>query len=355
LDVNRASSVRVAVIRGDGIGPEVTAEAEKVLLRLGETRGLPIALKQFDWGAEKYLREGVSLPDGALEMLRRDFDAILAGAFGDPRVPSNQHAADILLGIRFGLDLYANERPVRLLDARLCPLKAKSEGDINLVFFRENTEGAYSGIGGCFKKGTAEEVAVQEDVNTRRGVERIIVHAFEFASRTGRQKVCMCDKSNALPYGHGLWLRTFHEVQARYPGIEARHLYADTTALELVRDPGQFEVIVAPNMIGDILSDLGSSLVGGLGLSPSANLHPGNVSMFEPVHGSAPALAGKQVANPFASILAAAMMIEKLGFGQEAAAVEARVAEALHRGKTTSDLGGELKTREAGDWICAGL
>jgi 3-isopropylmalate dehydrogenase len=346
---------RIAIIPGDGIGIEVTAEAVKVLQTLMASRPLPLELVTFDWGAEKYLREGVSLPHGALEMLRRDFQAIFMGAVGDPRVPSNQHAVDILLGIRFGLDLYVNQRPVKLLDARLCPLKGRSEQDVNFVIFRENTEGAYVGLGGNFKRDTAAEIAVQEDVNTRQGVERILVYAFEYARRRGLKKVCMSDKSNALPFAHGLWQRTFAEVRRRYPEIESWHLYVDTLAMEMLRDPAQFEVIVTCNMFGDILSDLGAQVVGGLGVAPSGNIHPGQVSMFEPVHGSAPKLAGKHLANPVAAILAVGMMLDYLGFPEIAAEIEELVAKAIREHKTTPDLGGTLGTREVGDWICSRL
>jgi 3-isopropylmalate dehydrogenase len=346
---------RIAIIPGDGIGIEVTAEAMKVLQTLMASRHLPLEPVTFDWGAEKYLREGVSLPEGALEMLRRDFQAIFVGAVGDPRISSNQHAVDILLGIRFGLDLYVNQRPVKLLDARLCPLKGRSERDVNLVIFRENTEGAYVGLGGNFKRDTADEIAVQEDVNTRKGVERILIYAFEYARRHGLTRVCMSDKSNAMPYGHGLWQRTFAEVRQRYPEIESRHLYVDTLAMEMLRDPSQFEVIVTCNMFGDILSDLGAQLVGGLGVTPSANIHPGRVSMFEPVHGSAPNLAGKDLANPMAAILTVGMMLDYLGFTEVAAEIEGVVAKAIHEDKMTPDLGGTLGTRAVGDWICAHL
>ncbi len=346
---------RVAVIPGDGIGIEVMAEAIKVLDTLIRTRDLPLEIVTFDWGAEKYLREGVSLPEGAFEMFRREFHAILIGALGDPRVPSNQHAADILLGIRFGLDLYVNQRPIKLLDARLCPLKNRAEREVNFVVFRENTEGPYVGVGGNFKRGTPDEVAVQEDVNTRKGVERILVYAFEHARRHGLTRLCMSDKSNAMPHGHGLWQRTFAEVRKRYPEIESRHLYVDTLAMEMVRDPSQFEVIVTSNLLGDIVSDLGAALLGGLGLSPSGNIHPGQVSMFEPVHGSAPPLAGKNLANPLAAILSAGMMLDFLGEGKEAVQIEKVVAEAVHEGKTTADLGGRLGTREVGDWVCERL
>jgi 3-isopropylmalate dehydrogenase len=346
---------RIGVIPGDGIGIEVTTEAVKVLEALIRTRDLPLEIVTFDWGADKYLREGVSLPEGAFDMFRSEFHAILIGALGDPRVPSNQHAADILLGLRFGLDLYVNQRPIRLLDARLCPLKNRGERDVNFVVFRENTEGPYVGVGGNFKRGTLDEVAVQEDVNTRKGVERILVYAFEHARRHGLSKLCMSDKSNAMPHAHGLWQRTFAEVRKRYSEIESRHLYVDTLAMEMVRDPSQFEVIVTANLLGDIVSDLGAALAGGLGLSPSANVHPGQVSMFEPVHGSAPAIAGKDRANPLAAILSAAMMLEFLGEAKEAARVEKAVAEAVRQGMTTPDLGGRLGTRKVGDWVAARL
>jgi 3-isopropylmalate dehydrogenase len=346
---------RIAVIPGDGIGVEVTAEAVRILHALVGRRALPLELVTFDWGADKYLREGVSLPQGALEMLRREFHAILIGALGDPRVASNRHAADILLGIRFGLDLYVNQRPVKLLDARLCPLKDRVEGDLNFVIFRENTEGLYVGVGGNFKRGSQDEVALQEDVNTRRGVERILVHAFEYARSHSRRRLCMSDKSNAMPHAHGLWQRVFEDVRKRYPGIESRHLYIDTLTMEIVRDPSQFDVIVTCNLFGDILSDLGAQLVGGLGLAPSANLHPGRTSMFEPVHGSAPALAGKNLADPFAAILTAGMMLENLGFPEAAGDVERAVTEAVRLNQTTPDLGGNLGTREVGDWVCSHL
>ena len=346
---------RIAILPGDGIGIDVTAEATKVLQALATSRGLPLELVTFDWGAEKYLREGISLPAGALEMLRRDFHAIFIGAVGDPRIPSNQHAVDILLGIRFGLDLYVNQRPVQLLDAKLCPLKGRREQDINFVIFRENTEGAYVGMGGNFKRGTGDEIAVQEDVNTRKGVERILVYAFEYAQRRGLKNVCMSDKSNALPFGHGLWQRTFAEVCQCYPEIDSRHLYVDTLAMEMLRDPAQFQVIVTCNMFGDILSDLGAQLVGGLGVVPSGNIHPGQISMFEPVHGSAPKIAGTNTANPMAAILAVGMMLEYLGFPEVSSQIEEVVREAIREDKTTPDLGGTLGTREVGNWICARL
>jgi 3-isopropylmalate dehydrogenase len=342
---------RIAFIPGDGIGIEVTAEAIKALEALVKTHHLPIDYNTFDWGAEKYLREGVSLPEGAFDMLRRDYRAIFIGALGDPRVPSNQHAADILLGIRFNLDLYVNQRPVKLLHAQLCPLKNRTEQDVNFVIFRENTEGLYVGMGGVFKKDTPDEVAVQEDVNTRKGVGRILFYAFEYARQHGLKKVCMSDKANALTFGHGLWQRVFAEIRSRYPEIESRHLYVDTLALEMVRDPSQFQVIVTCNMFGDILSDLGAALQGGLGLAPSANIHPGQVSMFETVHGSAPNIAGKNLANPMAAVLTVGMMLRHLGNEESGARTEEVVRDAIRQNITTQDLGGNLGTREVGDWI----
>lgn len=339
---------RVAVIPGDGIGPEVIREAVRLLEGLRETHGVELELTHFDWGADKFLKDGVSLPEGALEMLSSEFDAILAGAFGDPRVASNKHAEDILLGMRRGLDLYINLRPVRLLDARLTPLRERSVSDIDFVVFRENTEGAYCGAGGFLKKGTADEIATQEELNTRRGVERIIVAAFEYARKHGRKRVTMADKSNVQRYGGDLWQRAFKEVAARYEGIEANHQYVDAMAMFMMLDPSQYEVIVTNNLFGDILTDLGAALQGGLGLAASGNIHPGRVSLFEPVHGSAPPLAGKNVANPVGSILTAAMMLEYLGFDEASDAVEKAVGQAIAHQETTRDLGGTLSTEDAG-------
>ena len=346
---------RVAVVAGDGIGPEVIAEAVGVLEALRETHGVGLELQHFDWGAEKFLSEGVSLPEGALEMLSRDFDAVLAGAFGDPRVPSNRHAEDILLGMRRGLDLYINLRPVRLLDPRLTPLRDRKVEEIDFVVFRENTEGAYSGAGGFLKRGTPEEIATQEELNTRRGVERIIVAAFEYARASGRKKVTMCDKSNVQRFGGDLWQRTFREVAARYEGVEANHQYVDATAMFMILNPAQFDVVVTNNLFGDILTDLGAALQGGLGVAASGNIHPGRVSLFEPVHGSAPPLAGRGVANPVGSILTTAMMLEYLGHAEAARSLERAVGEAVVARETTADLGGTLSTRGAGEAIIGRL
>jgi 3-isopropylmalate dehydrogenase len=346
---------RIAVIPGDGIGPEVVREAVRVLERLHETHGVELQLTHFDWGVDKFLREGVTLPSGALEMLANDFDAILAGAFGDPRDPFNRLAEDVLLGMRRGLDLYINLRPVQLLDARLTPLRERAVDAIDLVVFRENTEGAYCGAGGFLKKGTTEEIATQEELNTRRGVERIIVAAFDYARAHGRKKVTMADKSNVQRFGGDLWQRVFKEVASRYPEIQANHQYVDAMAMFMVLDPAQYDVIVSNNLFGDILTDLGAAIVGGLGLAASGNIHPGRVSLFEPVHGSAPPLAGKGIANPVGAILTAAMMLEYVGCNTASAAIEKAVRSSVANNETTPDLGGSFSTEEVGTAIAKRL
>ena len=339
---------RIAMIPGDGIGRDVVAEVVPILTALGG-----LELEPLPWGADYFLQTGITMPPDGYAMLRDQFDAIFIGALGDPRVPDNRHARDILLGTRFELDLYVNYRPVKLLDARLCPLKDRTTSDVNFVVFRENTEGLYVGIGGRFKAGTEDEVAIQEEVNTYKGVHRIVRHAFEFAKGNGRRSVCMTDKSNAMTQGHALWQRVFKELAPQYPGIEARHLYIDALTLFLVQNPAQFDVIVTNNLFGDIITDLGAALQGGLGLAASGNLHPGKTSMFEPVHGSAPPLAGRNVANPMGAILSAALMLDYLGLKPEALAVEAAVQEAVATGQGTGEIGGSLGTRETGDVIAS--
>jgi 3-isopropylmalate dehydrogenase len=345
--------MRIAIIPGDGIGVDTTTEAVKAIRAVGEVFGRSFDLEMLPWGADYFLQTGVTIPPDGYAMLRDQFNAVFIGALGDPRVPDNRHARDILLGTRFELDLYVNYRPVKLLDARLCPLKDRTPADVNFVVFRENTEGLYVSIGGRFKAGTDDEVTIQEELNTYKGVHRIIRHAFEFAKTHGRRSVCMSDKSNAMAQGHALWQRVFKEVAPQYPGIEARHLYIDALALLLVQNPAQFDVIVTNNLFGDIVTDLGAALQGGLGLAASGNLHPGKTSMFEPVHGSAPPLAGKNVANPMGAILSAALMLDYLGLKAEAASIETAVQEAVTAGQGTREIGGSLGTRETGDDIAA--
>jgi 3-isopropylmalate dehydrogenase len=341
---------RIAVVPGDGIGPEVIGEATRVIEAVRPRLKKPIELKSFDWGAERYLKDGTTLPAGAFEDLRDNYQAILLGAIGDARVPDQIHARDILLALRFRLDLYINFRPVRLLDDRLTPLKHKTRADIDMVVLRENTEGLYAGVGGNFKKGTADEIAINEDVNTRKGVERILRAAFELARRR-KKRVCMSDKANALAYAHGLWQRTFAELKREYADVEASHLYVDVAAMEMVRAPERFDVLVTSNMFGDILTDLGAAIAGGLGLAASGNIHPGRCSLFEPVHGSAPDIAGKSIANPLGAISSAAMLLEHLGETETARAIERAVSEVVLGGQTTRDLGGTLSTRACGEAV----
>ena len=338
---------KIAVIPGDGIGREVIAQALQVI----KATGAVVEFTEFDWGADRYLADRTTVPTDGFAMLARDFDAIFVGALGDPRVPSNIHAKEILLGMRFKMDLYANVRPVRLLEESLCPLKHAGPKDVDFVVIRENTEGVYMDMGGFFKKHTADEVATQEDINTRKGVERVIRFAFDYARANGRQRVLMSDKSNVMSYAGNLWQRVFKLVAAGYPEIEVQHMYVDALCLQMVRDPKSLDVIVTNNMFGDILTDLAAALQGGLGMAASANIHPGHTSMFEPVHGSAPPIAGKNIANPIGAILTAALMLNHLEMSAEAARIDAAVLAAVKEKKTTSDIGGKLGTRECGAWI----
>lgn len=340
---------RVALIPGDGIGVEVVREARLLLEALNASERLDLELIDWDLGAERYLREGVTITDEELASLA-EYDAVLLGALGDPRVPGNEHAKDILLGMRFKLDLYVNYRPCVLLSPELSPLK-NVDGPLRLEIFRENTEGAYTGMGGSFKTGTPDEIAIEEDVNTWKGVERIVRAAFDFADTRGRSRVTLVDKANAQRHAGGLWRRVFAEVGARYPAIEQDAMYVDAMAMDLIRRPQRYQVIVASNLFGDIVSDVAAEVTGGLGLAPSANIHPGRNALFEPVHGSAPDIAGRGTANPVGAIRCVSLMLDHFGRGELAARVEAAVAASIEHGRTTPDLGGQLSTAEVGKWI----
>jgi 3-isopropylmalate dehydrogenase len=343
--------VRVALIPGDGIGPEVVAEALRVLERAASAHGFELEVETFDLGADRYLRTGDTLPLGDFERLRDAFDAILLGALGDPRVPDNTHARDILLGLRFRLDLYVNLRPVRLLDPDHSPLKGVGPGDVDMLLVRENTEGLYTGLGGALRGGTPQELAVEEDVNTYHGVERVVRAAFELARARGRGRVTLADKANAMRHAGALWRRVFDEVGSDYGGIEREARYVDALAMDLILHPSRYDVIVASNLFGDILSDVAAGLVGGLGLAPSVNYAPGGAALFEPVHGSAPDIAGTDRANPFAAILTAALLLEHAGHQAAADAVRTAIDAAVAAGETTPDLGGRLGTRDAGQRV----
>src|SRR2546430_215371 len=338
---------RIAVIAGDGIGPEVIEAAIPILDRVAAKHAFALSWERLPYSADHYLKTGETLPDAAFRHLRDDVDAIFLGALGDPRVPGNEHARDILLGLRFKLDLYVNFRPVTLLHPDLTPLR--NSRPIDFVIFRENTEGVYLGRGRI-----DGDQYIAEEVNTAQGVERIIRAAFAWAKAHGKTRVTMSDKSNAVP-AHRVWQETFQRLTPKFPSIAAEHRYVDALALELVREPERFQVIVTNNLYGDILSDLGAGLVGGLGLAASANLHPGRGGLFEPVHGSAPPLAGKGVANPMAAVLTGALMFEQLGHAPAARDLERAVKETLAAGIRTPDLGGSARTGDVADAIAQRL
>ena len=349
----------IAILPGDGIGPEVMAHATRLLEHYRDDRKLALELWQLDLGADRYLEDGTTFPKDVKERIEKEASAVLLGALGDPRVPNLEYARDILFGLRFGLDLYANMRPVKALHDRLVPLRdaqgnPRAASHVDMMIFRENTEGIYVGIGGQFKKGTADEIAINEDVNTRKGVERLIRAGFEYAKAHDKKTVHMADKSNAMKHAHELWYRCFFEVAKEYPGIAAKHVYVDALCLYMVQDPTPFEVVVTNNLFGDIITDLGAALQGGLGMAASANVHYADgkrVALFEPVHGSAPPLVGKDLANPIASYLSVGMMLAHLGFPEEEARIEKACAEAIATGNCTPDVGGKLGTKAVAAWI----
>ena len=349
---------KLAIIAGDGIGPEVIAEGLRVLAWFREQRGVEFELWPLDLGAERYLRDGTTFPPEVRDEIASSCAAVLLGALGDARVPGFEHARDILFGMRMGFDLYANVRPVRALSDGLVPLRGRTARDVDFVVFRENTEGIYAGIGGQLRRGSADEIAINEDINTRKGVERIIVAAFDYARRSGRRRVTMSDKSNAMRHAHELWQRVFQEVRLDYPEIEANHLYIDALCLELVRDPGQFQVIVTNNLFGDIVTDLGAALQGGMGVAASVSKnpdHPERVKLFEPVHGSAPKLVGLGIANPVATLLCVCLLFEEFGFEPAARELEAALQATIEARDTTPDLGGSLSTSAVTDAVLARL
>ena len=328
----------------------MVAAATQVIRAAAERHDFAVDLEPWDLGADRYLRDGVTLTDADRDRLVGDFDAALVGALGDPRVPGNVHARDILLGLRFFADLYVNYRPCRLAAPELSPLRRPDPGT-HIEFFRENTEGLYTGLGGRFKADTPDEVATETSVNTHKGVKRIVAAAFEHAAASGRGRVTLVDKANVLEHEGALWRRVFEAVGAGFPGIRRDAMYVDAMAMDLVRRPHEYEVVVASNLFGDILSDLGAQVTGGLGLAPSANLHPGGWALFEPVHGSAPDIAGRGIANPLGAVASAALLLRHLGQARAAAAVDEAVAASLREGVVTPDLGGSASTEQVGAWL----
>jgi tartrate dehydrogenase/decarboxylase/D-malate dehydrogenase len=346
----------LAVIAGDGIGQEVTPAALEILSAAGVRYGYSIDCRHFEWGSDYYLRHGRMMPEDALEQLRAH-DAILLGAVGHPQIPDHVTLHGLLLPIRRGFDQYANVRPAVLYPGVTAPLR--SGAPIDMVVVRENTEGEYAPVGGFLYHESPAEVAVQTSVFTRRGCERVIRFAFELARRRGKKRrVCSITKSNAQSYSMVLWDRVFTDVAREYSDVQTESLLVDAAAMNFVRRPETFDVVVASNLFGDILSDLSAIVTGSIGLAASANLDPERryPSMFEPVHGSAPDIAGKGLANPLAAILSAALLLDHLGQRQAACAVEAAVAAVLAEGKTlTADLGGSSSTREVTAAVRASL
>ena len=346
---------KIAVIPGDGIGPEVAQEGLKVLQAAAKRTGWQFETVFFDYGGERYLRTGEVLPAGALEELSR-FDAIYLGAVGHPEVKPGVLEHGLLLAIRFGLDQYINLRPIKLYPGVWTPLRDKGPEDIDFIVVRENTEDLYVGVGGFHRKGTPDEVAIQQAVYTRKGTERCVRFAYELTRKRNRAKrLTLCDKSNVLTYGHDLWQRVFREVGAEYPDITQDHAHVDAICMWMLKNPEWFDVIVTTNMFGDIITDLGAMIQGGMGIAASGNLNPEGVSMFEPIHGSAPRYAGQNKANPLAAICAAGMMAEHLGQVEVGGLIEKAVIAALSSGKIpTLEARGGLPTSEIGDLV-AGL
>ncbi len=350
-------SYNIAVIPGDGTGPEVVREGVKVLDALSSRMGFKLNYQYYDFGGERYLKTGETLPDSAIDELKK-FDAIYLGAIGHPDVKPGILEKGILLRLRFELDQYINLRPVKLYPGVDCPLKNKKPEDIDFVVVRENTEGLYAGAGGVLRKGTPDEVAIQESINTRKGVERCIRFAFEYCRKRNKdKKLTLCGKTNVLTYAFDLWERVFYEVAKEYPDIKVDYAHVDAITMWFVKNPEWFDVIVTDNMFGDIITDLGAMIQGGMGIAAGGNINPRGVSMFEPIGGSAPKYAGKNVINPLAAICAAGMMIEYLGEKKAADLLEKAVIEVTSRhlkslaagqmGYTTTEVG-DLVTKYVG-------
>jgi len=346
------NNYKIAIIAGDGTGPEVIRQGLKVLQAVSEKFGFKYEKVEYDLGAERYLKTGEALPESVFEELKT-FNAIYLGAIGDSRVKPGILEKGILLKIRFGLDQYINLRPVILYDKRFCPLKDKEEKDIDFVVVRENTEGLYCGIGGFFKKDTEDEIAIQESVNTYKGIERAVRFAFEYAKKRNKKKnVTLCGKTNVLTYAFDLWERVFYKVGKDYPDIEKDYAHVDATCMWMVKNPEWFDVIVTDNMFGDIITDLGAIIQGGMGIAAGGNINPKGVSMFEPIGGSAPKYTDKNVINPLAAICALSMMLEFLGEEEASKCVEEAVKKVV-REKLKSLSAGKMgySTEEVGDLV----
>ncbi len=343
---------KIAVIGGDGTGPEVVREGLKVLGAASNRYGFSCELTEYDFGGDRYLRTGEVLPDSAADELRQ-YHAIYLGAIGHPDVKPGILEKGILLRLRFELDQYINLRPVKLYPGVETPLKDKGPADIDYVVVRENTEGLYAGAGGTLKKGTPDEVAVQESINTRKGVERCLRYAFEYCQRRNRaKKLTLCGKTNVLTYAFDLWERAFYEIAPEYPDVTTDYAHVDATTMWMVKNPEWFDVIVTDNMFGDIITDLGAMTQGGMGIAAGGNINPNGVSMFEPIGGSAPKYTGMNVINPLAAIGALQMMLDTLGETAAAASIDAAIAY-VTANKLKSLSAGKMgySTSEVGDMV----
>ncbi len=346
----------IGVVPGDGTGPEVTEEGVKVLNAASVKYSFDVDLEYFDFGGDRYLKTGIVLTDEDIDRIQKK-QAVLLGAIGHPDVKPGILEKGILLKLRFTLDQYINLRPVKLYEGVETPLKDKGPQDIDFVVIRENTEGLYSGVGGFLKKGTRDEVATQESVNTRKGVERCIRFAFDYArKRNGRKKVTLCGKTNVLTYAFDLWERTFYEVAKEYPDITPDYAHVDATCMWMVKNPEFFDIIVTDNLFGDIITDLGAVIQGGMGIAAGGNINPQGVSMYEPIGGSAPKYTGKNIINPLASIASVQMMLDQIGETQAADAIERAVMKAV-KNDIKSMSAGKMGygTREVGDLIVSYL
>ena len=341
----------IAVIGGDGIGPEVTKEALRVVNTAADIFGFKLNITDYPFGSENYFKTGEIFPDDAFEEVK-GMDACYLGAIGDPRAPVGMIEYGIIARMRFELDLFINLRPIKLYTERLCPLKDKGPEDVDMVIIRENTEGAYAGMHGFAHKGQDLEVATQTMVYTRAGVERVIRHAFQIAETRERKQLMLIDKANAVR-AQDIWTRTFEEVSAEFPSVKTDHAYIDAACMWMIKNPEWFDVAVTPNLFGDIITDLGAVLQGGMGIAASGNLHPGQVSLFEPIHGSAPKHAGKGVASPVAAIMAGSMMLDFLGQTEAANRIEQTIVDLLRSGRLRGVSTGEHNTAEVGDMVVA--
>jgi 3-isopropylmalate dehydrogenase len=350
-----AKTYKIALVPGDGTGPEVIAEGVKVIQTAANKFGFKLDTTKYDLGGERYMRTGETLPDSVLEELRK-FDAIYLGAIGHPDVKPGILEKGLLLNMRFSLDQYINLRPVKLYPGVDTPLKDKGPEDIDFVVVRENSEGLYAGAGGFLKKGTPDEVAVQESINTRKGAERCIRYAYDYCRKRNKdKKLTLCGKTNVLTYAFDLWERTFYEVAKEYPDIKTDYAHVDATCMWMVKNPEWFDVIVTDNMFGDIITDLGAMIQGGMGIAAGGNINPEGVSMFEPIGGSAPKYTGQNIINPVAAIMAGQMMLDVLGEEKAALAIEKAVITVISK-KLKSMSAGHMgySTSEVGDLV-AGL